>query len=78
MTACRLNPREQFVLDNATSFVEYQFRGRDNVVKFIVADREDAILAAKDFAEDPAGNGRGALVYAVCGNADAVVDIINT
>lgn len=77
MTACRLNPREQFVLDNATSFVAYQFRGRGSIAKITLPNREEAILAAKVLVDEGLGNGRGALVYAVSGNADAVVDIIN-
>lgn len=75
MTACRLNPREQHVLAHATYFVAYQFLGRGNVVKVSKPTRDEAIDAARVLTQT--GDGRGALVYAVAGVSDAVVDQIN-
>lgn len=71
LTICTLTPREQHILDNATSYTAYAFRGRGDKCKVACSTREDAIEQAAHMAED-----RGALVYAVFGNADALIHTI--
>lgn len=60
----RLDPREKYILDHAEGFVATVFRGRGKYDRVECRTIEEAREAARGLITD-----RGAMVYAVLGNA---------
>lgn len=66
-----LNPRERWIFENAEHFVACAFRGRGVYDRVQCADLASAVEAARRLSMD-----RGAMIYAVCGHSQGLVEVV--
>jgi hypothetical protein len=67
----RLDRREQYILDHAEKFVATAFRDRGVFERIECQTIEEAREAARRLATD-----RGAMIYAIAGKAQALVETV--